>query len=604
MKQFFKFMFASIAGTVISVFVIFFLFFLIIGGIVGAAMSDLDTSKKVTKIEQNSILHMEFNQPIVDRGADEQLNFDFGPFKSETNIGLNQILAFVDKAKDDDKIKGIFLDVSSISGGMATIDEIRNALIDFKTSGKWIVSYSEGYSQKAYYLASVSDEIYVYPEGGVDFKGLSVNIPFLKGMLDNMGVEPQIIRGSNNKFKSAVEPFILDEMSQANRAQTEQWLGTIWGNMLAELSVSRDIPIDSLQALADGYRIRDADDAVENGLATATAYYDEVVEILKTKSEREADDDVKLVAFNKYLKSPALKKDKDATPEYKKKKIAVIYATGGINSGKSGDDAIGSETFAKAIKEAREDSTVKAIVLRVNSGGGSALASDVIWRETTLAKATKPFVVSMGDVAASGGYYISADADKIFAMPNTITGSIGVFGIIPNFKGLVTDKIGMTFDGVKTADLSDFAELTRPLTEREFDIIQTGVDRIYNEFLDRVSEGRDMPVASIDEIGQGRVWSGTDASQIGLVDEIGGLNDAIEAAAELAGLEEYRLENYPEREDPFEAFIENFNAQINAKLLAFQFGDNVEIIKNVEQIMEIKNLKGIQARIPYVYEIK
>lgn len=597
-------MFASIAGTVISVFVIFFIFFLIIGGIVGAAMSDLDSSKKVTKVSQNSILHMEFSQPIVDRGADDQLNFDFGPFKAESNLGLNQILEFVEKAKNDDKIKGIFLDISSVSAGMATVDEIRNALIDFQSSGKWIVSYSEGYSQKAYYLASVSDEIYLYPEGDLDFKGLSVNISFLKGMLNKMGIEPQIIRGSNNKFKSAVEPFILDGMSQANRAQTEQWLGTIWDNMLAELSVSRSITVDSLQAIADGYRIRNADDAVTYGLATDTKYYDEVVEILKIKSERETDEDLKLVTFNKYLKSPALKKEKDATPEYKKKKIAVIYASGGISSGKSGDDGIGSETFAEAIKEARQDSSVKAIVLRVNSGGGSALASDVIWRETVLAKAAKPFIVSMGDVAASGGYYISADADKIFAMPNTITGSIGVFGMIPNVEGLVTGKMGVTFDGVKTADHADFVEITRPLTDTEFDILQTGVDRIYNEFLDRVSQGRDMTVASIDEIGQGRVWSGTDASQIGLVDEMGGLDDAIAAAAELAGLTEYRVSNYPEREDPFEAFMENFNAQVNAKLLAFQFGDNVEIIKEVEQIMEIKNMKGIQARLPYVYDVK
>jgi protease-4 len=397
---------------------------------------------------------------------------------------------------------------------------------------------------------------------------------------------------------------MLDGMSQANRAQTEQWLGTIWDNMLAEISVSRSITVDSLQAIADGYRIRNADDAVAYGLATDTKYYDEVVEILKVKSERDEDEDLKLVAFSKYLKSPALKKEKDTTPEYKKKKIAVIYATGGINSGKSGDDEIGSETFAKAIKEAREDSTIKAIVLRVNSGGGSALASDVIWRETVLAKATKPFVVSMGDVAASGGYYISADADKIFAMPNTITGSIGVFGMIPNVKGLVTGKMGVTFDGVKTADHADFVEITRPLTDTEFNILQTGVDRTYNVFLERVSEGRDMSVASIDEIGQGRVWSGTDATQIGLVDEMGGLNDAIAAAAELAGLEEYRVSNYPERLDPFEEFMENFNAEINAKLLAFQFGDNAEIIKEVEKILEIKNMRGIQARLPYVYDVK
>ncbi len=595
-------MFASIAGTVISVFVILFFIVIIIGGAFAAAMSDFDKSSQVTKVEQNSILHIKLDQPIVDRGPEEQFNFNFGPFASASSMGLDQILNHLEQAKSDDKIDGIFLDLSYLSGGMGTMEEIRNGLIDFKKSGKWVISYSEGYSQKAYYLASVSDEIYVYPEGSLDFRGLSVNISFLKGMLEKLEIEPQIIRGSNNKFKSAIEPLILDGMSQANRAQTEQWMGTIWDNMLAKISDSRNIPTTELQAIADEFRVQTAEDAVEQGLATGVAYYDEILSELHDRTNVDSDDDLNFITLKKYFKAPSGKKE--GVGYFKKDKIAVIYASGGINSGKSSEGEIGSETYAKAIREARLDTSIKAIVLRVNSGGGSALASDVIWRETVLAKAEKPFVVSMGDVAASGGYYISAAADKIFAMPNTITGSIGVFGVIPNFQGFMNNKMGVTFDGVKTADHADFGGVMRPLTEKEYDIFQTSVDNIYGDFIGKVGDGRDMTTAAVDEIGQGRVWSGTDALEIGLVDELGGLKEAIDAAAELAGLEDYATKNFPKIQDPLEKFLEDMNMQINAKLLAFQFGEDVELISEFEHIMEIKNLRGMQARMLFDVNIK
>ncbi|NEN24018.1 signal peptide peptidase SppA [Cryomorpha ignava] len=601
MKQFFKFMLASIAGTIISMFLFFLIFIIVIGGAISAAFSDLDKSSKVTKVEDNTILHIELNEPIVDRGPDDQFNFNFGMFNAASPLGLNQILSNIEKAKTDDRVPGIFLDMSYVAAGMATVGEIRNALIDFKTSGKWIVSYSEVYSQKAYYLASVADEIYVYPEGVVDFRGLNVGATFFKGTLDKLGIEAQIIRGSNNKFKSAVEPFIMDEMSQANRAQTEKWLGSIWTNMKTGISQARNISEADLQAMADEYQIQRASDAVEKGLISGAMYYDELIDVLKEKTETEADKDLKSVTIRKYIKAS---KPGNNGFDFKKDKIAIIYASGAINSGEGMDEGIGSETFALAIREARRDSSVKAIVLRVNSPGGSALASDVIWRETMLAKQTKPLVVSMGDVAASGGYYISAAADKIFAMPNTITGSIGVFGILPNMKGFFNNKLGITFDGVKTGEFADFGEVSRPLTDAEYAILQNSVDNTYDTFLSRVSEGRDMTTEKIDSIGQGRVWSGTDAMGIGLIDEYGGLEAAIAEAAKLAGLEDYARKEYPKRKDPIEKLFEDLGMNISQSFVNAQLGDDAELIKYFEEIKDLKNMRGIQARVPYLIDVK
>ena len=548
-----------------------------------------------------SIIMGKKNEAIVDRGPEDQFNFNFGRFSASSPMGLNQILTNIEKAKTDDRVPGIFLDMTYITAGMATVDEIRNALIDFKTSGKWIVSYSETYSQKAYYLASVADEIYVYPEGAVDFRGLNGGVTFFKGALDKLGIEAQIIRGSNNKFKSAVEHYIMDEMSQANRAQTEQWLGSIWSNIKSGISEARNISEEDLQAMVDEFQIQEASDAVEKGLVSGEKYYDEIIALLKAKTETEEEKDLKSVSLRKYIKAP---KTGVSGFDYKKDKIAIVYASGAINSGESGDDAIGSDTFAKAIREARRDSSVKAIVLRVNSPGGSALASDVIWRETVLAREVKPLVVSMGDVAASGGYYISAAADKIFAMPNTITGSIGVFGMLPNMQDFLNNKIGITFDGVKTGQYADFGDVSRPLTDSEYNILQKSVDNIYGTFLNRVSEGREMSTEKIDSIGQGRVWSGTDAMSLGLIDEYGGLEAAIAEAAKLAGLEDYARKDYPTRKDPFEKLLEDFGMNVSQSFVNAHLGDDKELLKYFEEIKEIKNMRGIQARMPYLIEVK
>jgi len=603
MKQFFKFMFASFLGTLISLFVLLFVGILIIGGIFSAAFSDLDKSNQVTKVKDQSILHIEFDQPIVDRGPDEHFNIDFGGFQSSTPIGLDEIIENIEKAKNDDKIKGIYFDVDFVPAGMATTQEIRNALLDFKESGKWIVSYNEIYTQKSLYLSSVADELYLYPEGFMDFRGLNAEVTFFKRLLDELQIEPQIIRGSNNKFKSAVEPFILEEMSQANRMQTKKWLDSMWATMLDGMGESYSLSADQLNEIAENYSIREASDAVDAGMATAVMYEDEVMSLLREKTETDENDDLNFVTLHKYLKAPKPAKEEEGfTLSYKKDKVAVIYAQGNIGLGESGDGSIGSDTYTEAIRSARKDSSVKAIVLRVNSPGGVAIAGDMIWREVALAQKAKPLIVSMGDVAASAGYYISAPADKIYAMPTTITGSIGVFGIIPNMKGFFNDKIGLTFDNVETNDFADFGGISRPLNDAEMTILQKSVDRTYGNFVNIVAEGRNLRPEFIDSIGQGRVWTGVDALELGLVDELGGLEDAIAAAVEMAGMDDYTIKELPKRKDPVQQLLEDLNMAMVKTALGFDV-KNSELIEQYKTIQEIKEMKGIQARMPFVVKV-
>lgn len=603
MKQFFKFMFASLLGTLISLFVLLFIVIVIIGGALSSTLSDFDSSKKVTKVKSNSILHISLDQQIVDRGPEDQFSIDLGGFESSSTLGLNDIIMNIEKAKTDSKIEGIYLDVDFVPAGMASTQEIRNALLDFKESGKWIVSYNEIYTQKALYLSSVADEIYLYPEGVMDFRGLNAEVTFFKNLLDDLEIEPQVIRGSNNKFKSAVEPFIMEEMSQASRVQTKKWLESVWGTMLAGMGESYSMNADELERIAEEYAIRTADDAVKIGLATATMYEGEVMDILRFKVDAEEDEELDFVKLTKYFKAPKPKKDeKGFTFSYKKDKIAVVYAEGGINLGKSSNQSIGSDTYSEALRQARRDTSVKAIVLRVNSPGGVALAGDMIWHEVVEAQKRKPVVVSMGDVAASAGYYISAPADKIFAQPTTITGSIGVFGIVPNMKGFFNNKIGLTFDHVETNEFADFSDLGRPLNDAEMKILQKSVDETYETFVNIVAEGRDLSPTFIDSIGQGRVWTGIDALELGLVDEIGGLNDAIDAAAELANIEDYTLKALPKRKDPVEQILEDLNMAVVKTSLGFD-EENSKLLQQYNAIQEVKSMQGIQARMPLIISI-
>jgi protease-4 len=585
MKQFFKFMFASMTGFLL-VLIIFF--FITMGMIMSLATL---TKKEVVIVPKNTVLHLIFNQEIPDRSSNNPFeNFNFSTMKSNESPGLNDILEGIRKAKTDENIKGIYLDLSTVPAGIATIDEIRNALLDFKSSGKFIISYGEDYSQKAYYLATVADKIYLNPTGLINLRGVNGQIMFFKGLLEKLDVNVQIIR--HGKFKSAVEPFMYDKMSEANKLQTLKYITSIWDHWLDGISSGRKISKNDLNAIADELKVRTAEDAVKYKLADKLMYKDEILAELRRLLGIGDKDNISTMTISKYVDAP----DKSRKMVKSHDKIAIIYALGEIQSGVGSDKIIGSERISEAIRKARLDSTVKAIVLRVNSPGGSALASDVIWREVVLAKKVKPVVASMGDVAASGGYYISCAANKIVADENTITGSIGVFGMIPNLKGLFNNKLGITFDNVKTNTHADFGTTSRAMTDEEKGIFQVGVEDIYHTFISHVAEGRHMTTDAVDSIGQGRVWSGADAIKIGLIDKFGGLDTAIHLAAKLAKISDYRITSLPEQKDKFEQIIESLKGGSDDVLLKKELGDAYDYYMYIENI---KNMKGVQAVMPY-----
>ena len=588
MNSFFKYVLATIVGIIVAFFLIIFISLGIIGGLVHSIGSD----EPVT-VADNSILTISIPYTIDERTNKGILNSISFWELDNGRIGLNDILTRIKVAETDDKIKGIYLDLSSITGSFATLEEIRNALIHFKTSKKFIVAYSEYYSQSSYYLASTADKIYLYPEGLLEFTGLSSQSIFFKGALDKLGIEAQVIKVGT--YKSAVEPYILDKMSAANREQVTSFLGSIYSHYLDEISLSRKIPTDSLFNIADKLKIQDAKDAVTYGLVDATKYKDEILAELRSRLKVEKDTKINSISIEDYNVQ-----DK-SIPKNSNDRIAIVYAVGEIVPGEGNDQQIGSEKISRAIRTVREDEKVKAVVLRVNSPGGSALASDVIWREVVLTKAVKPIIVSMGDLAASGGYYISAAADSIFAQPNTITGSIGVFGIIPNFQRFFNDKLGITFDVVKTAEFADLGAFDRPLTAQEQSIIQRSVNKIYYTFTQNVADGRKKERSYIDSIGQGRVWTGSQAIELGLVDRIGGIEDAIKSAAKKANIQEYSLVSYPSQRDPLKALFNRSGRQISLWFTKQEMGLAFPVY---QQVRETMRQSGIQARIPYTIDIK
>ena len=588
MNSFFKYVLATIVGIIVAFFLIIFISLGIIGGLVHSIGSD----EPVT-VADNSILTISIPYTIDERTNKGILNSISFWELDNGRIGLNDILTRIKVAETDDKIKGIYLDLSSITGSFATLEEIRNALIHFKTSKKFIVAYSEYYSQSSYYLASTADKIYLYPEGLLEFTGLSSQSIFFKGALDKLGIEAQVIKVGT--YKSAVEPYILDKMSAANREQVTSFLGSIYSHYLDEISLSRKIPTDSLFNIADKLKIQDAKDAVTYGLVDATKYKDEILAELRSRLKVEKDTKINSISIEDYNVQ-----DK-SIPKNSNDRIAIVYAVGEIVPGEGNDQQIGSEKISREIRTVREDEKVKAVVLRVNSPGGSALASDVIWREVVLTKAVKPIIVSMGDLAASGGYYISAAADSIFAQPNTITGSIGVFGIIPNFQRFFNDKLGITFDVVKTAEFADLGAFDRPLTAQEQSIIQRSVNKIYYTFTQNVADGRKKERSYIDSIGQGRVWTGSQAIELGLVDRIGGIEDAIKSAAKKANIQEYSLVSYPSQRDPLKALFNRSGRQISLWFTKQEMGLAFPVYQQVRETMQ---QSGIQARIPYTIDIK
>jgi len=594
MKQFFKFVLATIVG----VFLVSIIMVVIVVGIVVSASSESDKP-----VDDNSILNISFKNAIPERTPNNPLAaLGVLGFDKDKSIGLNDILASIKKAKTDDHIKGIYLHDSYMMGGQATTEEIRNALIDFKKSKKFIVAYAEVYTQSFYYLASVADKVYINPKGIFDFSGMSSQVTFFKGALDKLGIEAQIIKVGT--YKSAVEPYFLDKMSDANRQQVTAYLGSLYGQFLTGISSSRKINKDSLYNIANELKIRRSEDALTYKLVDGLKYKDEVLDELKKLTKTDLKKDLKTIDLDEYAKDGGDEEGKTTDDGNKgpDNQIAMIYASGEITGGDGDDNTIGSDKISAAIRKVRLNDKVKAVVLRVNSPGGSSLASDVIWREVSLTKKVKPVIVSMGDYAASGGYYIACAADSIYAEPNTITGSIGIFAILPNMQKFFNGKLGITFDGVKTGKYADLGDVSRPLSPEERAILQAQVNQGYNDFTHAVATGRKKSQEYINSIGQGRVWTGEQAIKIGLVDRLGNINDAIASAAKKAKLKNYNLVAYPEQKSLFKSFGSDIQSRISTHFAKAELGDNYVYYQQLKGIQQM--MRTPQARLPFIAEIK
>jgi protease-4 len=584
MKKFLKYTLAVIVGSVVSIGILTIGFFIMIGIIAASA------DQEVT-VKDNSILVLKLDGPIVERSADDPIAEIMSELTGEAApIGLNRILSSIKKAGRDDRIKGIYLESGMVLGGYATVEEIRNALLEFKTSGKFIISYAPVYTQKSYYLASVADRVYLPPAGMLNFQGLSSQQAFFKNTLEKLGIDVQVFR--HGQFKSAIEPFTRTDMSEAAKLQTRTYVQSMWDHITLEVSKSRNVVPERLNEIANQVPMFQTDDfLLKSGLLDDIKYKDQVLSELKDSTETDYSKDLNSIDVKKYANAYVA----DGKKGISKNKVAIIYAEGAIDAGQEG---INSEDLSRTIRQARRDSSVKAVVLRINSPGGSGMGSEIIWREVKLTSDTKPLIVSMGDLAASGGYYIAAPADTIIAHPNTLTGSIGVFGMIPNMKGLF-NKIGITTDGIKTNEFSDMPSLTRSFRPEEEEIMQAYIENFYDIFLQRCANGRETTKEAIDEVGQGRVWSGENALNINLVDVLGGIDMAVDMAAEKAGVkEDYRVVELPEVLPPFEQLMKDLTGNASAYIQSLFLG-NSEYMQYLKTIEELKASYPIQARVPY-----
>ncbi|RQO31214.1 signal peptide peptidase SppA [Taibaiella sp. KBW10] len=584
MKDFFKYFFASLLAIVVSGILLMLVFF----GIMGALASSV-TSSQVAVIKSNSILEIDLSKPISEIPQANILSAITGGAPA-AEVGLFEIMSAIELAKADENIKGIYIKAGNNNNGWATSQQLRKALEGFKKSGKFIYAYADGIAQKAYYVASVADSVFLNPIGNVELKGLSTNIMFYKGLLDKLEVEPEIFYCG--KFKSATEPIRAYKMTPENRAQIAAYQKDLWSEMLVAVSEHTKMDTATIDSLVQKGAIQTSTDAIQYRLVDGLKYKDEMEQLLKAKSGIAADKDLNFASLSDYKSRLSQKPSNNH--------IALLIAEGSIVDGRAGansDAVIASEDFIKEIRRVRDDENVKAVVLRVNSPGGSALASENILRELQLLKAKKKLVTSMGDYAASGGYYIACQSDSVFAMPNTITGSIGVFGIMMNTQKLFNNKLGITFDVEKNAPMADMGQMNRPFTEQERNIIQHGVDTIYSTFKSRVAAGRNLSMEYVDSVGQGRVWTGTAALGLNLVDGLGGLDRALKAAAKLAGISEYRVVTFPKPTSDIERLLKMVNGkELNSSLFAKQMIQN-ELGYSFDAFQQFKLLMNNQNQI-------
>lgn len=628
---------ASLLGSTVALIAAgTILIFIFVGALVGGLSSafaeageDIESDFDFgVDIEEGSVLHLTFDAPFVERGMEvPAFSFGLGGLDTESQTGLNHFLADMQRAAEDDRIEGILIQADVVSGYPSMLGEVRDALVGFKESGKWIVAWSEVYTQGAYWLSTVADEVYLHPEGGMDMRGMGLETMFYKRMLEDVGIEMTIVRGPDNKYKSAVEPYFRESLSEANREQNMALLEDFWARMGGDIATARDKSVASLDADINALAMRTAQDFLDLGYVDGLLYEDELHALLLDKGAAEDEDEeshAQFVGLKQYhnpdffedfittLQEEMEGGDEDDDEdengeEAEANAVAVVFAVGAIESGQGDDATIGSDRIAGALREARLDPEVGAVVLRVNSPGGSALASDVIWRETVLLKeAGKPVVASMSDLAASGGYYISCAADHILAQPNTITGSIGVFGVLPSFGKLAKERIGLDFDGVKLHEHADALNGHTPVQGEALAAINEGVTEVYDAFIARVAEGRGMTVEGVNEVARGRVWTGQDAMDIGLVDGMGNLQDAVALAADLAGISGPELVELPEAVDPFEQFIEDFAGVSTAMAVAQAAGlddDLLAPLMEVEALLNAPVQDRIQARMPYTIRL-
>lgn len=591
MKAFFK----QALATMVGIFLIAALFSVM--GIV-SLVSIIASGSSETPIKENSILHLNLSGTLTDRTQENPLDKIMNMGEESNAVSLEQAVTALKKAAVNDNIKGVYLEAGTLSAQPATVQELRQALVDFKKSGKWIVSYADSYGKMGYYLSSVADTLLLNPEGSVDFSGLESQPMFFKEVLDKLGIEMQVFKVGT--YKSAVEPFICTEMSDANREQITSYLTSVWNNVLSDVAASRNIDVDKLNKLADTQTMfAKAQSSVDNGLIDALCYIDQVKDILRSNCNLVNKDDKLSFASISDVANSAKSK------EGKGEQIAVYYACGEIvqsaSTGLDQEVQIVGEKVVKDLQALRTDPKVKAVVIRVNSPGGSAYASEQIWREVTLLKKEKPVIISMGDVAASGGYYISCASDRIFADPTTITGSIGIFGMIPNVSNLLTKKIGLKFDVVKTNEMADMGTMSRPFNAAESAQLQKMVEQGYDTFTKRVADGRGMSQDSVKLIAEGRVWTGEQGLKIGLVDELGNLDDAIAYAAKMIESKEYHTVSYPAEEDPFAMILNETKSDYMNNEIKELLGEWYSVYSFIRNV---KSADNIQARIPYDFVIR
>lgn len=585
MSQFLKFLLASTLGVFIAAILMSVFGIIIIAQIA-------NEEKKGKTVKENTVLHITLDNALPE--LTDNVERDMYSWNTDQVLGLNDILYTLETAAADDKVKGVFLEVDQLQGGFATARILRKALLEFKDNDKFVVAHSKFYSQGAYYLSSVADEVYVNPLGWIDFRGFSSETPFVKEMLDRLGIDMQVIWVGN--YKSATEPFRRNNMSEESKEQVREYLSEYYNLFLEDISGTRDLSVNELRAIANEYISPDPQKALDRKLVDGIVYRDEVIDNIKVKLDIDLEKKIPLMSVADYFKSNPKKTDTKI-----KDRIAVVYAEGTIVDGKGAEGSIGDEKYNKIFQKLRKDDKIKAVVLRVNSGGGSAMASENMWRELMLLKESgKPVIVSMGNYAASGGYYIAAPADSIFAEPNTLTGSIGVFMMLPNMQQLFNQHLGINFDTVKTAPMAVSLSPFYEMSQNERQILQSRTDAMYKVFLQRVADGRGMEnIDSVHQIAQGRVWTGQRALELGLVDELGDLEDAIDAAADKVSLDSYRIVEYPKPKPPIVALMEQFSGGTASKtsaaegMLKRDFG---QVYESYDFLRSIYTSKGLQMR--------